>query len=377
MIPIARPCIGEAEQAAVNRVFESRWLGMGEVTQRFEDRLREYLGVKHVIATSRGTAALHLALDALDLQPGDEVIVPSLTFVATVQAIVMAGATPVFCEVNPSTLNIEVEDALRRITERTRAIMPVHFGGLACDMDALLPAAHEQGIAIVEDAAHAFGSTYRGRPIGTLGDLTCFSFHAIKNITCGEGGAVATNHDHQAKTIAQRRYLGIDQDTWRREGQLKKWQYRVVSHGFRYHMSDINAAIGLAQLDRLEDFAAHRRRIVRRYDDAFGGVEGITLLRRDLHETIPHMYVIRVNAEQRDVLVEHLAEQGVGAGVHYAPIHLQPVFDAYRVCLPVTEQLYGQIITLPLYVEMTDEQIGRVIASVSSFFKTSVLSGVV
>lgn len=195
MIPTYRPCVGSEELDAVRAVFDSRWLGMGDLTHKFERRLEEFLGARRVIAVDRGTAALHLALDALELQASAEVIVPSLTFVGTIQAIRMAGASPVFCEVEPQTLNMDLADALSRITDKTRVIMPVHFGGLPCAMEKLLHAARARGIRVVEDAAHAFGARYNGRMIGSLGELTCFSFDAIKNITCGEGGAVATDSD--------------------------------------------------------------------------------------------------------------------------------------------------------------------------------------
>ena len=195
MIPVHRPYLGEDELRAIARVLESRWVGMGAVTREFEEKLREYLGARHVIAVSSGSAALHVALHALDLQPGDEVIVPSLTFVASVQAIVAVGATPVFCEICADTLNMDMSDALGRVTARTKVIMPVHYGGVACDMNELLPAARDREIRVVEDAAHAIGSAYQNRRVGTLGDITCFSFDAIKNITCAGGGAVTTDQD--------------------------------------------------------------------------------------------------------------------------------------------------------------------------------------
>jgi perosamine synthetase len=190
VIPVQRPYLGQEELTAVAKVFDGRWLGMGAVTQEFEERLREFLGAKYVLAVNTGTAALHLALTALDIGPGDEVIVPSLTFVSSVQATLAVGARPVFCEVNEDTLTIDVHDVGRRVTVRTRAVMPMHYGGLVCDMDALLPFAREKKIWVVEDAAHAFGSSYEGRKVGTLGDVTCFSFDPVKNISCGEGGAI-------------------------------------------------------------------------------------------------------------------------------------------------------------------------------------------
>lgn len=363
MIPTYRPCLGQEELRAVGSVFDSRWLGMGEVTKEFERRLAVFLGVKHVIAVDRGTAALHLALDALELKPGDEVIVPSLTFVATVQAILMAGGVPVFCEVSPATLNMDVADALSRATARTRAFLPVHFGGLPCDMDPLLDAARRHGIRVVEDAAHAFGARYRGRKVGTLGDLTCFSFDAIKSITCGEGGAVAAADDDLAQCIRRRRRLGIESQAHASAG----WQYQVLTHGFRYHLSDVNAAIGLAQLEKFPAFQQRRREIVRRYDEALRDLPGLSLLLHDLEQTCPWAYVVKVNGGRRDAFREHLRREGVDTLIQFIPNHLQPAFAPYRVSLPVTEKLFEQIVSLPLFVEMTEANVETVINAVRSF----------
>lgn len=367
MIPTHRPCVGEAELAAVGRVFASRWLGMGEVTKAFEERLREFLGAKHVIAVNTGTAALHVALAGLGVGPGDEVIVPSLTFISSAQAIVAVGARPLFCEVSPDTLNIDVADAIARATPRTRAIMPVHYGGLVCDMDTLLPLARERKLSVLEDAAHAFGSTYKGRRVGTLGDITCFSFDPVKNITCGGGGAVATDNDGLAQRILPRRNVGMHSDSWSRLQHERNWYYEVVAPGYRYHLADLNAAIGLEQLKRAEVFKARKQAIVRRYDEAFRDVTGVRLLRHDCAETFPFSYVVRVLDDRRDALMRHLRERGIGSSVEFIPNHLHPLFAGTSVRLPVTEQLYQEILTLPLYVELADADVEHVIASVRGF----------
>jgi perosamine synthetase len=330
MIPVQRPYLGQEEIEAVRRVFDSRWLGMGAITKKFEDSLREFLGVKHVIAVNTGTSALHITLDAIGLRPGDEVILPSLTFVAAAQVILAVGATPVFCDVRAETLNMDIADALSRITPRTKVIMPVDYGGAACEIDELLPFARERQIWIVEDAAHALGSTYKGRSIGTLSDICCFSFDPIKNITCGEGGAVATNNDEIASRIIEKRILGIDNDTWSRYHNQRNWLYQVVTQGYRYHLSDINAAIGLEQLKRLDVFKAHKQAILRRYDDAFKDLGGLRLIQHNLSETFPFLYVVRVLNERRDPLIRFLNDRSIGTGVHYIPNHIQPLFSKYR-----------------------------------------------
>jgi len=354
---------------AVGRVLESRWLGMGKVTKAFEERLRAFLGAKHVIAVNTGTAALHVALAALDLAPADEVIVPSLTFISSAQAILAAGARPVFCEVTPDRLHIDVDDAMARTTPRTRAIMPVHYGGQVCDMDALLSLARERNLWVVEDAAHAFGSSYKGRRVGTLGDITCFSFDPVKNITCGGGGAVATDNDGLAQRILPRRNVGMDADSWSRLHDERNWYYEVVAPGYRYHLADLNAAIGLEQLKRVEEFKARKRAIVQRYGEAFADVSELTLIVHDCAETFPFSYVIRALDGRRDAFMRHLRERGVGSSVEFIPNHLHPLFAESSERLPRTEQLYKEILTLPLYVEMTAADIECVITAVRGFFR--------
>jgi perosamine synthetase len=367
MIPIQRPFLGPEELAAVAQVFDSRWLGMGEVTACFEEKLRAYLGVQHVLAVNTGTSALHLALESLDLPRASEVIVPSLTFVATPQAVLAAGLRPVFCEVQPRTLTLDIDDAFRRITPQTKAILPVHYGGQACDMDRLLPHARELGLRVIEDAAHAFGSSYRGRKVGTLGDVTCFSFDPIKNITCGEGGAIATNDAVLAGRAIPRRLLGLQRSSWDRQRGRDAEPPQAVTRGYRYHLSNINAAIGLQQLARLEAFKERKQGIVRRYDDSFRPIDGLVVLEHD-REAFPFFYVLRVVGGRRDALARHLREHEIGTGIHYPPNHLQPLFAGDAAPLPTTEQLYTEILTLPLYFEMTGEDVERVIAAVVGFF---------
>jgi dTDP-4-amino-4,6-dideoxygalactose transaminase len=367
MIPVQRPYLGKEELEAVGRVFDSRWLGLGATTKEFEDELRKLLGVKHVIAVNTGTSALHLALDSVGIGPGDEVIVPSLTFVASVQAIVACGAKPVFCEIEEDTLNIDVADALGRVTERTAAIMPVHYGGLACDMDPLLAFCRQRNIRLVEDAAHAFGSSYKGRPIGSFGDVACFSFDPIKNITTGEGGAIVTNDDEVAGRAVPKRILGINNDTWSRYRNERNWFYEVITPGYRYHMPNINAAIGLQQLKRFDVFRTRKQEIVRRYDRAFGEVPSIAVLRHDIDEMFPFSYVVRVMDGKRDDLMTFLKERGIATGVHYIPNHIQPLFRDSHAALPVTERVFEQMVTLPLYYEMTDADVLQVIEGVLAF----------
>lgn len=369
MIPIARPSIGEEELSEIKKTFASAWLGMGSTVFEFEKLLEQYLGAENVIAVNTGTSALHIALDAFGIKEGDEVIVPSLTFISTIQAIIACGARPVFCDVYEDTLNIDIEDMAKRITPSVKAIMPVHYGGLACKMDELVKIAQDKGILLIEDAAHAFGSTYKGRKIGTFGDATCFSFDPIKNITCGEGGAVVVKSEEVAQNIVKKRILGIDRDTWHRYKNERSWFYEVVTSGFRYHMSNINASIGLVQLKKLDKFLEKKRAIVKRYDQAFKSISNIELLYREYKETAPFNYTIRIKDGRRDELLEYLNKNGIGAGINYIPNHLQPLFKDYKTELPVTEKVWEEIICLPLYFDMSDEDAATVIGKVELFFK--------
>jgi perosamine synthetase len=369
MIPTHRPYLDREELDAVARVFDSRWLGMGEITKRFESKLSEFIGAKHVIAVNTGTSALHLALSALGIQPGDEVIVPSLTFVGTVQAILAAGAQPVFCDVCEDTLNMDVSDALGRVRARTNVIMPVHFAGLPCEMDELLPQARERNLRIVEDAAQAFGSSYKGRRLGTLSAITCFSFDAIKNITCGSGGAVATDNDEVARQVFLKRNIGINRDYWSRRGGEQNWFYEVVTSGYRYHLNDLNAAIGLEQLKRFDAFKERKRAIVRLYDEAFKDIGGLALVKHNLEETFPFTYIVRVLDKRRDALMRHLRGKGIETLIQFTPNHLQPAFADFRIPLPITEQLYEEILSLPLFFEMTDAEVDRTIDAVTALIK--------
>jgi perosamine synthetase len=340
---------------------------MGPVTAAFEQRLQVFLEVPHVVATATGTAALHLALASLDREDRVEVIVPSLTFAASVQAILMAGYRPVFAEVDPTSLTISPADVARLINPRTRAVLPVHFAGAPCDLTALDAVAEPAGLAVVEDAAHAFGSRWQGQRLGSRGNPVCFSFSANKNITCGEGGAVATRDARLAERIRQARYLGIEADTWQRQNRERPWAYAVRAAGYRYHLSDLQAAIGLEQLDRLEGFRQRRCAIAQQYHEALAGLGFLQQVARDWTQIIPHLYVVRVIGGWRDALYTHLRAHDIHCGVHYVPNHLQPAFRAYHRPLPITEQLAGELLSLPLHTALGDSDVNRVIETVRAF----------
>ncbi len=370
MIKVSRGCLGDEEMAGVRQVFDAGYFGQGRAVMEFEAELGRYVGADQVVATNTGTSALHLALDALGIGNGDEVIVPSLTFVASFQAIAATGATAVPCDVAADTLLMDVGDAERRITPKTRALMPVHYAGNLCDMEALLKLKAQRGVRIVEDAAHAFGSTYRGRKLGSFGDVVCFSFDSIKTITCGEGGAVVCFGEELTEVMRQKRTLGINRNANPEgSGKESRWRFEVATNGFRYHMSSINAAIGLAQLKKADDFIARRREICRRYDAAFGEMSGLQTLRVDYREVAPHIYVVRVKGERRDALMEFLKDADIETGINYIPNHLHAYFRGKGVTLPETERAYREILTLPLHCGLSNRDVDSVIGCVREFFQ--------
>lgn len=370
MMPTARPFVGDEEAVAVSAVLASGWLGTGPKTSEFESALQAAIGCTHAVAVSSGTAALQLALQAFDLGVDAEVLVPSLTFCSSVQAILAAGATPVFTEVDPATLCLDVADARRRVSPRTRAIMPVHYGGQPCAMDEVLLLAHDHELVVVEDAAHAFGSQYHGQAIGTIGHATCFSFDPIKTITCGEGGAITTNDESIATRLRSMRLLGMSSDGYSRYKRSSA-VYQVEGPGYRYHMSDICASIGLAQLDKYPNIASRRRYIAHQYREQLAGLSSIACLQHDLEEAVPFNFVIRILNGRRDDLLAYLQERGIGAGVHYPPNHLQPYFAPYHSPLPCTEAAFTEILTIPLFPSLDDADVCAVTAHIRNWCNSS------
>lgn len=380
MIQVFRPSMGEEEVQAVREVLESGWIGLGPKTAEFEGEFAAYVGAKYAVGLNSGTAALHLALSAFGIGEGDEVLVPPITFVSTVHAILYNNAAPVFVDVYPDTLCIDVEDMERKITEKTKAVIPVHYGGHPCEMDEIMEIAHKEGLIVVEDAAHACGSEYKKRKIGSTGDATCFSFHAVKNLATGDGGMITTDNKEVYELLKRLRWVGIDKSTWERTeaiGEAMKserkeygkygWYYEVNELGYKYHMNDIAAAIGLVQLKELEKTNQRRREIVESYNQAFGDIEWIeTPVEREYVKSAHHNYVIKT--PYRDELNLYLRDKGIATGVHYMPIHLQPYYrKQFYAGVPVAEKVWTTLLTLPLYPDLTDEDFDYVVDSIRSF----------
>jgi len=350
----ASPYLYGEEAAAVARVLETGQYGHTDVTEEFERRIAAFLGVPDAVAVSSGTAALHTALLAAGIGRGDEVIVPSMTFAATVQAILATGASPRFADVDPGTLCVTGETVMDAVTDATAAVVPVLFGGRAVDLSAVRADLDEREVVVVEDAAHAFGS----RLVGASGVLTCFSFGPIKNLTCGQGGMVVPRTCEEADTIRRLRLLGVTNSQAERANTTT---YRVDGFGLRYQLSGINAAIGLAQLDRFPETETARRRLWRTYRDALAGLDDVALVDVDVAHAVPHLCQVRV--PHRDQVFARMRERDIGVGVHYPPNHLQPAFAAWRRPLPATEQAGEEILSLPFHQHLTDRHVDHVVTA--------------
>lgn len=358
VIRLSKSSVGDAEKAAVAVVLDRAFFGMGAEVAAFEGELEKYFG-RPAACVVNGTAALQLALQACGIGPGDEVLVQSLTYVASFQAITATGARPVPCDVKCSSLTLDWQDAQRRITSRTKAIMPVHYAGGTGDLDAIYTLAREQGLRVVEDAAHAFGSTLAGRRIGSFGDIACFSFDGIKNITSGEGGCVVTSDAEIMARVRDTRLLGVIGDSDKRKAGERTWAPMVEQQGWRYHMSDLMAAIGRVQLGRLPEFTDKRRRLVERYRRRLSKVRKLEILDYDLDAMAPFIFVIRLMPPtDRETVRDRLKDAGVQTGVHYYPNHQLAYFrSATPERLPCTETVASQVLTLPLHCELVEEDV--------------------
>ncbi|WP_229493946.1 DegT/DnrJ/EryC1/StrS family aminotransferase [Massilia arenae] len=387
-LPFALPDIGEEEIRAVEACLRSGWVTTGPVTRRFETAFRDYLGAEvEAIAVNSATAGLHLALEAAGVGPDDEVIVPTLTFTASAEVVRYLGARPVFVDADPHTLNLDPAAVAAAITPRTRAIVPVHFAGMAADMDAIGQLARRHGLRVIEDAAHAFPTRHRGRLVGTLdSDVTVFSFYANKTMTTGEGGMVVTRDPRLAERIRCMRLHGISRDAFDRyTARTPSWYYEVIAAGFKYNLTDIASAIGIEQLRKIDRFQGRRTELAARYDAALAGLPLVLPARPapDSGSTHAwHLYVVRLERAApsvdgadgagmahggRDALIARLAERGIGTSVHFIPLHRQPYWrDSYGLRaadFPIAEAAFGAMLTLPLYTRMGDADQERVIAA--------------
>lgn len=377
-LPFSRPCISQAAIDEVVACLKSGWITTGPRVKQFEDDLKSYLGAPHVLVLSSATAGLHLVLTALQLKPGDEVITTPMTFAATLNTIVLAGGKPILVDVEPGTYNMDVTRIEKAVTKRTRAIMPVHFGGLPVDLDPLYAVAKKYNLRVIEDAAHAIGAEYKGKRIGSFGDIQVFSFHPNKNITTGEGGCVAVRDEKIAADIALLRFHGMDREAWNRFGKKGSQHYEIISPGYKYNMMDIQAALGLHQLKQLDGFIKRRTELAGRYHKLFAAWPQWTLTLPPAYSHLHawHLYTPLINPQiagmDRDAFMQGMKDRNIGTGLHYRAVHLFPYyreqFGFKRGDFPHAEAISDRIVSLPLFPAMINADQDRAVAAMANLF---------
>ena len=371
-VPLFKPYIGKDELSALEQIFKTGWIGLGPKTAEFEKRFADYLKTRNCIGTNSATSALDLALKIFDFPEG-EVLVPTITFVSTAHVVRFNPQMKLrFVDTDRETLCIDPEHLRKSITRNTKAVIPVHIGGQPCEMDTIKDVIEDspaEDMKIIEDCANAAGGEYKGKKLGTIGDMGCFSFEAKKNMTTGDGGMIATNHEELVERMRQIRWCGINKDTWKRFSSKASysWYYEINELGYKYNMNDIMAVIGIEQLKKLDAVNARKREIMRRYNEGLGGLDWLTIPDYyDLENGGYWLYVVK--AKERDRFFTYLGENGITAGVHFMPVHLHPYYKATCLTtLPNAEEVWHSIVSLPLFYELTDEMIDYVITTIRNF----------
>jgi len=370
-IPVFAPHIGVDTLKHVTDALHVGWLGMGANTKEFEERIASFLGLtdRYVVATNTGTSALHLALRAAGVGPGDEVLTTSFNYVADHQAIRACGAEPVMCDIREDNLGIDTDKAELLITARTKAIDPLHFAGIPCDIDGVYRLGKKHGLRVLEDATHAFGTVHNGRKLGSFGDMTWFSFDPVKVVTSIDGGCVVTSSLDELHRLQRMRLLGVDKDTSERYKNRRAWEYDVVSEGYRYHLTNIMASIGISQIKRVDEFIASRQRVCRVYSEAFRPLCGVKVPATDFSGVSPFIYSIRVLDGRRDAFIAHMHTHAIDVGIHFMPVHKHTHFAACRRGeMDITDRVTQEVVTLPLHSNMKPEFVERVVKGVVDFF---------
>ncbi len=379
-LPFHRACIGQEEIQAVLDVLHSGWLTSGPKVKEFESNFSRFTGAKHALAVNSGTAALHLALAACGVEAGDEVIIPTMTFAATGEVVLYFKAHPVLVDSKENSFHIDPQQIERAITKRTRAILPVHYAGYPCEMNEIMQIARAHDLKVIEDAAHSFPASYQGRMIGTIGDLTCFSFYATKTITTGEGGMITTENSEFADRMRILTLHGISRDAWNRYTSSGTWRYDITEAGFKYNLTDLQAALGISQLAKAESMRQRRAAVARRYAQELRSIEAFRCPPEpeDDGSHAWHLYVIRVNPDAmtigRNQVIEELKSRGIGSSVHFIPLHLHSLYQnrlGYRPGqFPNAEKHFAHAISLPLFPDMSDSEIERVTGALRDIYRT-------
>ena len=366
---LSKSIISTKEIFAVKNILKRGFLGMGPEVKKFENNLKDYLG-RDVVCFNSGTAALQIALQACGIGEGHEVLVPSITYVASFQAISATGAVPVSCDIDMENMQISLINLKKRISNKTKAIMPVHFAGSASQLPKIYKFAKDNKLRVIEDAAHAFGTKVNGKKIGSFGDITCFSFDGIKNITTGEGGCLVTASKKILSRARDIRLLGIENESNKRYAGHRNWISDVKMQGWRYHMSDINASIGIIQLKRFSKLSRIRKNICKSYDKKFRNHEFIKTFKRNYKEEVPHIYVIRVlGLKNRESLRKKLLKKGIQTGIHYYPNYKYTKFKDSKFLFPNTEQIYKELLTLPLHPDIKEKDIKYIFKTLNVIIK--------
>ncbi|RDJ32163.1 MAG: DegT/DnrJ/EryC1/StrS aminotransferase family protein [Crenarchaeota archaeon] len=370
-IPVFIPAVGKDTKKHLSDALDAGWLGMGDLTKKFEDEISIFLGLKNrfVVTTNTGTSALHIGLKIAGVGKGDEVITPSFNYVADHQSIKMTGAEVVMCDICDDNLGIDCKKAEELITEKTKAIIPLHFAGIPCNQNEVFKLAKKYGLRVVEDAMHAMGSHINGKKIGSYGDITCFSFDPVKVITSIDGGCVIINNKEELERAQHLRILGVDKDTIKRYQNKRSWDYDVVGEGYRYHLTNIMASVGLSQIKKINQFIHSRQRVCQMYNQAFDTISELKIPKSDFSEISPFIYTLRVLNDNREGLIKHLDRLEIDVGIHFIPVHKHTYFVNSRCGdMTTTEKVVKEVLTLPLHSNMKKEYVQRVIDGVTSYF---------
>lgn len=372
-IPVFLPSLDDSTIKHIADVFKVGWLGLGSITKEFEDAIANFLNLenRYVLATNTATSALHLGLRISGIERGDEVITPSFNCVADHQSIKHAGADVVLCDIKEENLGIDCKKAESLITEKTKAIIPLHYSGIPCDQTAVYELAKKHNLRVLEDCCHAFGTALNGKKFGSYGDMAVFSFDPIKVITSVDGGCLVVNDEQELEKLQQMRLLGMDKDTFARYKNKRLWKnYDVVVEGYRYHLSNVLASIGMSQIKKIHEIIKSRQQVCTEYSKAFSNIDDIKILSSTFDEISPFIYVIRILNGKRESLMEHLKSKFIDTAIHWSPAHTFSYFsNARKDDLSITNKISEEILTLPLHSNMKSEYVQRIIEGVQSFFK--------